>query len=371
MPFEARRFFFKTSQWKLLFPRNVIDSLISAPTAQAPSAGSRGADRIKAEKRWDWETKQAAANGLARLPGPEDLPVIVAARMSLSFPLLISAIPLYTIDRHDTANQEAAKNFEHPEAKLTFSQVWFTDGGFCSNFPVDLFDSALPRHPTFAINLGKFPEGEEPHPDDPSQDVNWATSNSSHLLPQFSEIPTSGVGAVAGFASAAFNTARNWHDTSYLNQPGHRDRIVRVNQTKLEGGLNLHMSERTITELANRGEAAAQAIYNQFNKPQEAYNNATGWDNHRWVRYRALLSVLPDWLRTFEAGYAVLNLDPAHLPSYLFTNEDCEALAEELTGHLRTMATSIDNAAAHGDNIVNGLTDQPNPPSLLRRIPTI
>jgi hypothetical protein len=34
----------------------------------------------------------------APLPEPEDLPVVVAVRMSLSFPVLLSAVPLYAVD---------------------------------------------------------------------------------------------------------------------------------------------------------------------------------------------------------------------------------------------------------------------------------
>ena len=33
------------------------------------------------------------------------------------------------------------------------SVVWFSDGGICSNFPLHLFDSPLPRWPTFGLNL--------------------------------------------------------------------------------------------------------------------------------------------------------------------------------------------------------------------------
>lgn len=376
MPFDARRFFFKQSDWERLFPKNVIDALTSAPTAKAPSDGSDEDGSTKAQKSWEWETRQATASGLVRLPGAADLPVIVAARMSLSFPLLISAIPLCTINRRDPDNQQAAKSFDDGDADATlkFSQVWFTDGGFCSNFPVDLFDAALPSRPTFAINLGGFPEGKGPHPDDPRKDVEWARTNGSSLLPQFSEIPTSGVAAIAGFASAAFNAARNWHDTAYLNQPGHRDRIVRVDQTKLEGGLNLHMDGDTIKLLANRGEAAGQVMYEQFNEAKYSHGG-TGWDNHRWVRYRALLSVLPDWIESFKAGYAVLDTDPDKAPGYSFANKKCEALAVELAGHMSAMASTIDTARAKdkdkGTKVVEQLTSEPNPPSLLRRIPRI
>ncbi|KAG1385865.1 hypothetical protein G6F59_017159 [Rhizopus arrhizus] len=34
-----------------------------------------------------------------------------------------------------------------------FRICWFSDGGISSNFPIHLFDAALPRWPTFAINL--------------------------------------------------------------------------------------------------------------------------------------------------------------------------------------------------------------------------
>ena len=66
-------------------------------------------------------------------------------------------------------------------------------------------------------------------------------------------IPAKGFGAVGGFASAAFSTARNWHDSSHLDFPGFRDRIVQVLQTKDEGGLNLYMDGTTIEGLAPDG----------------------------------------------------------------------------------------------------------------------
>ena len=43
----------------------------------------------------------------------------------------------------------------------------------------------------------------------------------------------------------------------------------------------------------------------------------TGWDNHRWVRYRALVSALPDFLASFAAGRAARERGtrPAPVPS--------------------------------------------------------
>src|SRR5205807_10418438 len=33
---------------------------------------------------------------------------------------------------------------------------WFSDGGICSNFPIQFFDAWLPKTPTFGINLAQL-----------------------------------------------------------------------------------------------------------------------------------------------------------------------------------------------------------------------
>jgi Patatin-like phospholipase len=65
---------------------------------------------------------------LLHLPDVEHLPVVFAVRMSLSFPLLLSAVPLWTVDYGGTDQAEP---------------VWFSDGGITSNFPVHFFDALL------------------------------------------------------------------------------------------------------------------------------------------------------------------------------------------------------------------------------------
>ena len=65
----------------------------------------------------------------------------------MSFPLLISAVPLW------------AMNYEAPIGRRGFAQCWMSDGGLCSNFPIHLFDSFVPKWPTFGIalqNRGKY-----------------------------------------------------------------------------------------------------------------------------------------------------------------------------------------------------------------------
>lgn len=64
---------------------------------------------------------RAVALGLKEIPRPEDFPVLLAARMSLSFPLLFAAVPLWAID------------YQHPRQKRDFHRCLFSDGGISSN----------------------------------------------------------------------------------------------------------------------------------------------------------------------------------------------------------------------------------------------
>ena len=99
--------------------------------------------------------------------------MLVATRMSLSFPLLISAVPLHEPARRERRCEPVADaepprdntNVADSMEGLTsggqscgpvitaFRVCWFSDGGISSNFPIHLFDAALPRWPTFGINL--------------------------------------------------------------------------------------------------------------------------------------------------------------------------------------------------------------------------
>lgn len=87
------------------------------------------------------------------LPNSQDLPVLVGMRLSLSFPLLISAVRLYTISA--SCPQVGG---EYRPRREDIQPNWFSDGGICSNFPIHFFDSWLPTHPTFGINLTALPK---------------------------------------------------------------------------------------------------------------------------------------------------------------------------------------------------------------------
>ncbi len=345
MPLKARTFLYDPEVWATLFPANVMDALAKASPDDPLAA--------------------AHLPPLRRLPNPADLPVIVATRMSLSFPLLIAAVPLWSVSYR--------KPPPHADPAATgapgYEKLWFSDGGLASNFPVHLFDAPLPGRPTFAINLGSFSDRDEPFADQ-RDNIVLARDNLS-LQPNYRTIPETGFGGIAGFAAAMFFTARDWHDNSHLDAPGYRDRIVRVLQTKTEGGLNLSMSPEVIDRLAQRGQVAASEIVSQFrnkNYPTKALKKThTGWDNHRWVRYRALLAGMPTFLGGFVRGYDALDTDFGDVPSYEFDGNAAQ-LAELISQGLRSTALEIEpvNPAT-----IATLTDSPGPSTVIRRVPEL
>ena len=78
--------------------------------------------------------------------------------MSLSFPVLISTVPLWQI--------QYGKAGRHRLRRVVFS-----DGGISSNFPVHFFDAPLPTRPTFALNLAGFGSDEKPDLGNPADCV--------------------------------------------------------------------------------------------------------------------------------------------------------------------------------------------------------
>ena len=350
MPFSASQYFYDPVAWAKLFPPYVMEALRIAPQARP----TKPSDLAK------WRASERAAFDhsplLARLPDAQYLPIIVSTRLSLSFPLLISAVPLWSPTRR-------------PGQGFSFEQLWFTDGGLCNNFPVQLFDAALPTRPTFAINLGKFSEGEAPDADDQTQNIEYATTNYP-LLPPYRFIPSSGFAAIAAFAGAAVDTARNSQDNLHLGIPGYRDRVVLVRQSSDEGGLNLRMDPLVVGKLAERGRVAARELAAQFDEPRYPMKKPvrTGWDNHRWVRYRALLSGMPAFLSSYQNGYKELRLGSGTMPSYPVTAKT-RALAKEISDHLIAAAELIERHEASFE--LADLESEPRPLAPIRRVPQI
>jgi predicted acylesterase/phospholipase RssA len=255
--------------WELgrLFPKRVVNQMCARPNWTR-----RHLDGQPDET--DVRCPTHPGERLQFLPLAPDLPVVVAARMSLSFPLLISAVRLYTIDYDQT---------DRPVVPC-----WFSDGGITSNFPIHFFDGLLPRRPTFGLNLRTYP------PDHPKEDV---------YLPE----PIGRVGRsdwrpitnVFAFGSTLLDTLQNWADRGQMTLPGFRDRIVHVSHSPEEGGMNLDMPPERIAALAARGQRAAQLLAGTAPAGQRCFD----WQQHRWTRYRTAMSKLEQGLDQMGEAY--------------------------------------------------------------------
>ncbi|WP_020668132.1 patatin-like phospholipase family protein [Amycolatopsis nigrescens] len=193
------------------------------------------------------------------LPEPWDMPVVLAARMSLSLPGLICAVPLCQ------------------NGKVH----WFSDGGITSNFPIHFFDTLLPRWPTFGLNLGRM-DGEVSDADA----VHIPAQDSSPPVTNWAEC-----GGATGFVGLILNTFMSWRDTMQSQLPGFRGRIADVRQGDGEGGTNLFMRPGDIAELALRGHQAGEQLKRRFTAT-EGQGEAPGFtqtDRYRWIRLRIAL----------------------------------------------------------------------------------
>ena len=321
LPFESGNFFFLEEDLKQFFPDSIV---------QWMKGHSRKSDVA--------ESLSSGGRKFYALPLAPDTPVLIGVRMSLSFPILLSAVPLYTVDW--TLKVNAGKATQA-------TRVLFSDGGICSNFPIHFFDGPLPSRPTFGVDLGDF------HPDYPNERVWLPTVRKNGqgvntFIPSMSERP--GLGSVVGFLSAIMNTMQNWNDQLQIGMPGFRDRIVHISHSEAEGGLNLNMPAPTIETLANSGGDAAGRFVSTFAEHNPA-DEPNAWDNHRRIRARSLLSIIDQQARRLHGAIdrsevptwrsVVENPKP---PSYRFLSNDQSALAMEILNALDALGTELDRS---------------------------
>jgi hypothetical protein len=254
LPDDLSTYFFLPDEFRELFPPRIVDHMLNHP---------RRPENDKQAQQWK-ETAPAV-----RMPEIEDLPVIVAVRMSLSFPVLLSGIPLWAV-----APQQEDKILD---------RNWISDGGISSNFPSHFFDNPLPVRPTFGINLGPTSVLS----DDEAENVYFPRSAGAGILNRWTDID-----GVVGFLRAILDTMQNWADNEQTHIPGYRDRIATVLHTEKEGGLNLNMDPRDIERLSARGRVAGEIFVNEFD-----------FENHRWIRYRSVMQLLEDYLQRYAAGW--------------------------------------------------------------------
>ena len=266
--FRSRdRLFFSQAELARYLPPTVLAWMVARGRPYAPEPGREDRDPSAAD---------ATTLGLVELPHPRDFPVILAARMSLSFPLLFAALPLWAID-HDQVG------------RVPFRRCWFSDGGISSNFPMHLFDGLVPSWPTFGINL----EDEIPGRPDTYLPDRYDTGYGERWN-RFDQEGADGAARFGGFFSAILGAMQNWNDNALSRMPGVRDRIARVRLKPTEGGLNLNMEGPVIQAVAERGERAALSLVARFVADNPAGPQAPGWDEQRWVRLGVLLKMVQE-----------------------------------------------------------------------------
>jgi len=378
LPFEpGHLFLFSEQDFQKLFPPNVVDHL--------KTYGGKQREFIYGGKTRKFSL--ASESAFYFLPNPDQMPIVVAMRMSLSFPLLISAVPLYTIKQSAMAKQNGLTDSVYLlNADHDLQKNWFSDGGISSNFPIHFFDSWLPTRPTFGVNLASVSEEalvEQPgdskqiSPDNltvspttlsvgQQRNRTIRTDREDVYLPSIGETPAiewvDMQDNLLTFLSQIFATSQNYRDTMQSQLPGYRERIVQVRLTSAEGGLNLAMPRNTIDAVMQKGEAAGEVLCTDFD-----------FDCHKWVRLRVLLGLLDDKLReTYikalkndQFGAQQL-IDEAQAKDFSFEYESPQAAqkAKEAVDRIAQSAEGVWNLgpSLNGEN-------SPKPKTVLRTMP--
>lgn len=278
-PMEANAFLFKEEDMKRFFPEVVFRHMCEHAA----------------------QTNVNPPNGFRFLPQGYKLPVIVPVRMALSFPILLSAVPLYTIK--ETSMARLKRNPGESLTEQDLQMNLFSDGGICSNFPIHFFDAWLPRRPTFGINLTSVPEqvaGRAPDEEEkaafsasdtdsvsPSRKVQTRTERIKSPVEPWLPRPDDPESRewtkfedLAGFFMAILSSAMDYRDTMQSRLPSYQERVVQVPLSSNEGGLNLDMKPEVIKSLSRRGKKAGEKLL------------TFDFDQHRWVRLRVLLAEL-------------------------------------------------------------------------------
>jgi predicted acylesterase/phospholipase RssA len=242
-PADLAAYAFKEGEMRALFPDPVVTRMVE--DAHKDDLGSNEYLRINAER----------------------LPVLVAIRLSLSFPGLLSAVPLYQ------------------EIGGSSRRSLFSDGGIASNFPVHFFDAWFPRRPTFGIDLGPQPEEGAP----------LVVMHGQDGLGGYLEVD--GLGAFGGQIK---DTMQNWRDNLQTELQGYRERVCEVRFMEGEGGLNLKMAPPKVQALMARGFAAGEELARALPMTVQDEPPSPQWLDHCKVRFDTLMWLQQEGLSKFQ-----------------------------------------------------------------------
>jgi hypothetical protein len=281
LPFSDQVYSFKPEDFAKLFPKRILDHLLTH------------SEKII--------TEGVAEGEYYRFPPAEALPIVVAARMSLSFPLLITAVPLYAHDHTLT-----------PEKGGKLQRCLFSDGGLSSNFPIHFFDHMLPMAPTFGISLGSYDPARDFRLDEPREPRHANVGETRVWMPDPARassgilLPIEGFEGLFGFLMRLIDAAKDWQDNLQSTLAGYRDRIVHVYLKPNEGGLNLVMPPEVVGALGEYGAEAGEMARTLFD-----------FDEHRWRRFLVAMDRLDQSLEDFAEAYKGVAATPESFKAFL------------------------------------------------------
>jgi hypothetical protein len=292
-----REFLYDPAEWKELFPPAVMDWLAKDWKERNPQSP----DGIQCK---------CPGVTLRSLPPASRLPILVAVRMSVAFPGLLSAVPMYTVERkRRPASRASAASAPSPSDDQAFiaRRVYFADGGITSNCPVHLFDAPLPRHPTFVVSLDVLPDGAK---DMGPRDRICLQGGDVERPDTVRRFESGGpLREALSFLWSIVDTSINWRDSLQRTVPGSEERVAIVKLKANEGSLNLHMDPPTIGAVADLGSHAADKFIEAFAGPR-TNGQSNAWDRHRWIRMRSTIATARNYLHAIwiaetknEAGY--------------------------------------------------------------------
>lgn len=281
---------FMPTDWDRLFPKPVMEYLYGGGTSV-------------------WRR----FSGSWLFPTEDKLPVLIAVRMSLSFPILFSAVPLKIEDKELPSIVKSLGGKPYKRIRT----VHFSDGGISSNFPIHMFDAPLPTRPTFAFSL----EDLLWNPDEVNSRVALPSSAGEGMGVQIKEIKR-----LMEFGWQILNSAKDWQDQLLSEITGQRERVARIFLTEGEGGLNLNMSPEASRQLMKWGyEAGLKFTNGDFD-----------FEEHKWRRLIVLYNHLKEniegleriWGDGFSEWYKIYS---RKVKSYKkFTIQDREVIALEI-----------------------------------------
>lgn len=272
------RLFFRKEEWARIFPPTLLQAVCDAAVPYAP--GSDSDPPVSGD-----------TEGYLEIPSGR-LPIAVAARLSLSFPLLFSCVPVHAVD------------YEEPLNRRVLRKCQLTDGGVCTNFPIHLFDAAHPRWPTFGLMLSRRiidKEGRDSGPVWlPDYHADGRADNWLRGVPgaERKPPPPGPVKGLFGLLGGMLATALEWNDNLVSRLPHARNRVLRMALKPGEGQLHLTMPRATILRMAHEyGTLGGIKLVNSF--VAERGEATPAWREHLYVRALNQLRSLAGHLRGY------------------------------------------------------------------------